>query len=243
MTGILWYYSLTALGAFLMNILVADDKPDISNLVRIYLEKDGYTVFTAEDGREALSIFNEEKINLCIFDVMMPEIDGYSLVQIIRKTSDVPIIMLTAKTMTQDIILGLDLGADDYVCKPFNSLELVSRVNARIRRMNDRMSYGAVEKYGELEIDRDKCSVSIAGRDCGLTSAEYRILMVLLNSPDQVFTKNQLYNKIFGKLDYKDENTITVHISRLREKLGDNSKIPRYITTIRGLGYKLNEQQ
>ena len=225
-----------------MNILVADDKADIANLVRIYLEKEGYNVYTAADGAEALKIFSGCKLDLCILDIMMPEIDGYSLVQLIRKESDIPIILLTAKTMTQDIILGLDLGADDYICKPFNSLELVSRVNARLRRAKFHSSPSGSEMFGELEIDRQKCSVSVNGKDCGLTSTEYRILMILIDSPDQVFTKNQLYSRIFGELDYKDENTITVHISRLREKLGDKSREPRYITTIRGLGYKINDQ-
>jgi len=225
-----------------MKILVADDKHDISNLVRIFLEKEGYEVVVAEDGKQAYEIFASNEIDLCILDVMMPEIDGYSLVQKIRKTSDLPIIMLTAKTMSQDIILGLDLGADDYICKPFNSLELVSRVNARIRRIKKPGRTSRIVKYGALEIDQDKFMISIEGRDCGLTSTEYKILMVMINSPDRVFTKNQLYNEIFGELDFRDENTITVHISRLREKLMDNIKPPRYITTVRGLGYKINEQ-
>ena len=225
-----------------MKILVADDKADIANLVRIYLEKEGYEVITASDGKQALEIFSSGQIDLCIFDVMMPEIDGYSLVQRIRHDSDVPIILLTAKNMTQDIILGLDLGADDYICKPFDALELVSRVNARIRRISIGAKNSGRSNYGDLEIDRLKCSVSIDGQDCGLTSAEYKILMVLVESPERVFTKNQLYSEVFGELDFKDENTITVHISRLRDKLNDNFKPPKYISTIRGLGYKMNEQ-
>ncbi|MBI9106756.1 MAG: response regulator transcription factor [Spirochaetales bacterium] len=225
-----------------MRILVADDKPDLSNLVRIYMEKEGWEVIVGNDGKVALEIFQSTKVDLCIFDIMMPGLDGFSLVQKIRKTSNVPIIILTAKTMNQDIVLGLDLGADDYICKPFNSLELVSRVKAQLRRSYTFSGCRKILKFGDIEINTEKCQVFINEKDCELTATEYKILIILVNSPDHIFTKNQLYNEVFGEFNFKDENTITVHISRLREKLMDSSRQPRYIQTIRGLGYKINEQ-
>lgn len=224
-----------------MKVLVAEDKIDIANLIKIYLQKEGYDVICTSDGNSAFEIVKTEDISLCIFDIMMPGKDGFTLVHEIRKFSNIPIILLTAKCTEQDKILGLDLGADDYITKPFSSLELVSRVNAQIRRNYTFNSSDQIIKYGDLIIDTEKCQVIKSGEDCGLTAMEYKILLKLVNNPERVFTKNQLYKDICGSQVEGDEGSIPVHISRLREKIEENPKEPVYIKTIRGLGYKIEK--
>lgn len=226
-----------------MKILVAEDKYDIANLVKIYLQKEGYDVILAEDGLKAFDIIQAEQIDLCIFDIMMPKLDGFSLIQKVREFSRIPILVLSAKTLEQDKILGLDLGADDYITKPFSSLELVSRVNANIRRNYGYNNESGVIKYGDLLIDKEKCQVSVRNENCNLTATEYKLLIKLISSPERVFTKSQLYNDINSTSieGEGDENTITVHISRLREKIEENPKEPLYIKTVRGLGYKIEK--
>ncbi len=226
-----------------MKILIAEDKMDIANLIKIFLEKEGYEVILKTDGEAALEYIVENEVNLCIFDIMMPKIDGFTLIQKVREFSKVPIIVLSAKNLEQDKILGLDLGADDYMTKPFSSLELVSRVNAHIRRnykMNDEESN--ILKYGDLIIDKEKFVVFKDDIEIGLTAMEYKLLLKLLSSPGRVFTKSQLYESTTDNFIENDENTIAVHISRLREKIEDNSKNPEYIKTIRGLGYKIEKK-
>lgn len=224
-----------------MKVLVAEDKQDIANLVKIYLQKEGYDVICTTNGNDAYNIVQNQDIELCIFDVMMPGIDGFTLVHKVRQFSNVPIIMLTAKSSEQDKILGLDLGADDYITKPFSSLELVSRVNAQIRRNYTFNNKEKQIRYGKLLIDTEKCQVSINNDDCNLTAMEYKLLLKLVNNPERVFTKNQLYNDICGGYSDSDEGTIAVHISRLREKIETNPKEPKYIKTVRGLGYKIDK--
>jgi len=225
-----------------MKILVAEDKNDISNLIKIYLHKEGYDVLIAEDGQKAYELFSGNEIALCIFDIMMPKMNGFVLVQKIREISHVPILILSAKTLDQDKILGLDLGADDYITKPFSSLELVSRVNAHIRRNYGFSNSSNIIKYGELIIDKEKCQVSKNGQNCNLTATEYKLLLKFLSSPERVFTKTQLYTMISDEYIEGDENTILVHISRLREKIETDTKNLEYIKTIRGLGYKLEKR-
>lgn len=224
-----------------MRVLVAEDKKDIANLVKIYLKKENYDVILAEDGEIAYEIFKSTEIHLCIFDIMMPKIDGFELVQKIRESSNVPILILSAKALEQDKILGLDLGADDYITKPFSSLELVSRVNAHIRRNYGFNTKKTIIQYGDITIDKEKYKVMKNGEDCGLTATEYKILLKFMKSPEQVFTKSQIYNSISDNYMLGDENTISVHISRLRDKIEDDSKNPQYIKTIRGLGYKIEK--
>ena len=224
-----------------MKILVAEDKNDISNLVKIYLKKEGYEVLIAEDGQKAYEMFMQNEIALCIFDIMMPKVDGFELIQKIREISHVPILVLSAKTLDQDKILGLDLGADDYITKPFSALELVSRVNAHIRRNYGFAGSGSIIKYGELTIDKEKCIVTKNDKNCSLTATEYKLLLKFLSSPERVFTKTQLYTMISDDYIEGDENTILVHISRLREKIETDTKNLKYIKTIRGLGYKLEK--
>lgn len=226
-----------------MKILIAEDNAEIASLIRIFLEKEGYEVIWKEDGQAALDYLLEQTADLCIFDIMMPRLDGFSLIQKVRRFSTVPILILTAKNMEQDKILGLDLGADDYIVKPFSSLELVSRVKAHLRR-----NYLLIQNneelflYGDLKIDKQKCIVYKNDTDCGLTATEYKLLLKLLSAPERVFTKGQLYESIRGNYLDGDESVIPVHISRLRDKIETDSKTPVYIKTIRGLGYKIEKR-
>lgn len=225
-----------------MKILIAEDKFEIANLVELFLKKEGFETYIVNDGQEAYEYLLENIVDLCIFDIMMPKMDGITLLQKVRQFSDVPVIFLTAKNLEQDKILGLDLGADDYVTKPFSSLELVSRVKAILRRNAGYGNNSEIKKYGELVIDKAKCKVFKNNVDCDLTTTEYKILLKLISSPQRVFTKEQLGNAIYDSYNFCDENTITVHISNLRDKIEDNPKTPEYIKTVRGLGYKLEKK-
>jgi DNA-binding response OmpR family regulator len=225
-----------------MKILVAEDMPEIQNIVRIYLQKEGYEVICKNNGQEALEYLQNEEVNLCIFDVMMPYIDGFELVRLVREFSNVPILMLTAKDAEHDKILGLDLGADDYISKPFSSLELVSRVNAQIRRNYKMNKSEEVSMFANLKLDREKCIVYKNDQNCDLTATEYKLLLKLVSAPERVFTKKQLYDAVRDNYFDGDENTIIVHISRLREKIEDDPKEPKLIKTIRGLGYKIEKK-
>lgn len=169
--------------------------------------------------------------------------DGFTLIQRVREFSNVPILVLTAKNMEQDKVLGLDLGADDYITKPFSSLELVSRVNAHLRRNYKMNSSDSIIKYGNLKIDKEKCIVFRNDIDCLLTAMEFKLLLKLVSNPERVFTKSQLYKSVCNSNYMEgDENTIAVHISRLREKIETDPKTPEYIKTIRGLGYKIEKK-
>lgn len=226
-----------------MRILIAEDNVEIASLIRIFLEKEGYDVIWKQDGQTALDFLLEQNVELCIFDIMMPRLDGFSLLQRVRKFSSVPILLLTAKNMEQDKILGLDLGADDYIVKPFSSLELVSRVKAHLRRNYNFLQYQEdIIHYGDLKIDKQKCIVYKNELDCNLTATEYKLLLKLLSSPERVFTKNQLYESIRSNYIDGDESVVPVHISRLRDKIESDNKNPIYIKTIRGLGYKIEKR-
>jgi len=224
-----------------MNILVVEDRQDISSLIQLYLEKESYHVTVAEDGLKALELIKSHDYHLCLFDIMLPKLDGYLLLKEVRQFSTVPVIMLTAKVEEHDKILGLDLGADDYMTKPFSPLELVSRVNAILRR-NYRYN-GDGHRYihfGKWSIDQKECAVKNDDRPCVLTTSEYKLLLQLMSEPGRVFSKHQLYQTISGELSETDDNSVTVHISRLRDKLGDRGQTD-YIKTIRGLGYKIEQ--
>ncbi|HOQ75537.1 MAG TPA: response regulator transcription factor [Thermoclostridium sp.] len=227
-----------------MNILVADDESDIRNLVKISLEENGYTVLTAQDGKEAWDILSTHDISLAILDVMMPVMDGFNLLRKIRQHSTIPVIFLTARTDDMDKVLGLGLGADDYIAKPFSVAELVARVGAQLRRNNEYLS--PKEKpatsitYGDLTIDREKCCVFKSGEPIELGAKEYRLLLHFMEHPERVFTKRQLYQAVWDEEYYYDDNTIMVHISRIRNRIEDDPQKPRYLKTIRGIGYKLH---
>jgi DNA-binding response OmpR family regulator len=227
-----------------MNILIADDENDIRNLVKISLEENGYTVLTAQNGKEAWDILTSQDVQLAILDVMMPVMDGFNLLRKIREHSTIPVIFLTARTDDVDKVLGLGLGADDYIEKPFSIAELVARVGAQLRRNNEYISQK--EKpvvcftYGNLSIDKEKCCVSKNGVPIELGAKEYKLLLHFMEHPERVFTKRQLYQAVWEEDYYFDDNTIMVHISRIRNRIEDDPQNPKYLKTIRGIGYKLH---
>lgn len=227
-----------------MNVLVAEDEKDIRNLLKLHLEENGYTVFTAADGLEALAIFKNNSIDLGIFDVMMPRLDGFNLLRKIRETSQLPVIFLTARGDEMDRVLGLGLGGDDYLVKPFSMAELMARVGANLRRNYEYIENNRIEKSqlkgGSLCLDEDGCCLYVDGELVELSAKEYLILQVLMKNPDKVFTKKQLYRQVWEEDLYYDDNTIMVHISRLRNKIEADPRNPEYIKTIRGIGYKFH---
>ena len=221
-------------------ILIADDEPEIRDLLRLYLENESYKVIEASDGREALSLLRKEKPDLCILDIMMPEVDGYHVLQELRKESNIPVIILSAKDADSEKILGLNLGADDYLSKPFNPLEAVARVNSNIRRF---YSLGANEvkaeviKVRDLILDPESCTLKKGERNIELTSVEYKIMELFMTHPGKVFTKQQIYEQGWGDEYIIADNNIMVCISKLRSKLDEDPSA--YIKTLRGLGYRL----
>lgn len=227
-------------------ILLAEDDHDIVQIVKLYLEGSDYQVSSALNGTEALEIFNKEAIDLAILDLMMPEMDGYAVIQKIRETSNIPIIILSAKNTDQDKILGLNIGADDYLTKPFNPLEIVARVQSALRRYYKlgakTQPPQATLSVGDLVLNLEEGWASLAGEPLSLTVSEFKILHILMRSPGQIFTKNQLYQAVNGSYIQADDKTIMVHISNLRSKIEADSKNPNYIKTIKGVGYKIEKQ-
>lgn len=227
------------------NILVCDDEKDIVAALKIYLTADGYQVFEAYNGREAVDILNKEEIHLVLMDIMMPEMNGISAMIKIRETSNVPVILLTAKSEDTDKILGLTVGADDYVTKPFNPVELQARVKSQLRRYmqlgggNIKEEKEDVLCIGGIELcDRTK-AVTLDGESVSLTRTEYDILKLLMEHPGQVFSPNQIYEKVWQDNPYGTENTVAVHIRHLREKVEYNPAEPRYLKVVWGRGYKI----
>lgn len=228
-----------------MKILIADDEPDIRNLIKTSLEENGYTVLAAQNGKEALDILmTEENIRLAVLDVMMPVIDGFNLLRKIREHSTIPVIFLTARTDDMDKVLGLGLGADDYISKPFSVAELIARVGAQLRRSNDYLSpksgTNARITYGNLSIDKDMCCAYIGDEPVELGAKEFKLLLHFMEKPERVFTKRQLYQAVWDEEYYYDDNTIMVHISRLRSRIEEDPQNPKYLKTLRGIGYKLH---
>ena len=220
-------------------ILIAEDDADIRAVLRLYLESEGFLVTEAENGEAALRKAGEIHPDLAILDVMMPKLDGFAVTRALRETSGIPILILSAKSQDQDKILGLNLGADDYIAKPFNPLEIVARVRALLRRTGRADS--EVLAVRELRLDTHTFELTKRGRPVVLTPTEYKILAQLMRSPGRIFTKVQLYEAVSGEYFESDDNTMMVHISKLREKLEDDPKKPEYIMTVRGLGYKLEK--
>ena len=223
-------------------ILIADDEPEIRDLLRLYLENEQYEVTEAEDGQQALDLLRSTKQDLCVLDIMMPKMDGYHVLQELRKESNIPVIILSAKDADSEKILGLNLGADDYLAKPFNPLEAVARVNSNIRRFYSLGTQDAV--HGEitvrdLTLDEESCTLKKAGQVIDLTSVEYRIMELFMQHPGKVFTKQQIYEQGWGETYIVADNNIMVCISKLRAKLDDDPAA--YIRTIRGLGYRLEK--
>lgn len=218
-------------------ILIAEDDADIRAVLRLYLESEGFTVLEAPDGEAALRLVLEQSPDAAILDVMMPRMNGYELTRALRRTSDIPLLILSAKSQDNDKILGLNLGADDYIAKPFNPMEVVARLKAHLRRAGG--SKRETMTVGALTLDTAAMQLYKDGRAIPLTPTEYKILAQLMRAPGRIFTKVQLYEGIAGEFFESNDNTMMVHISKLREKIEDDPKNPRYIITIRGLGYKI----
>ena len=217
-------------------ILIAEDDREIRGVLRLYLESEGLEVIEAEDGEQALALARERAPDMAILDVMMPGLDGYALTRALRGISDLPILILSAKSRDEDKILGLNLGADDYLAKPFNPVEVVARVKAQLRRAG-RGTSGSLTAGG-LTLDAAALEVTRDGQTVPLTPMEYKILSTLMRSPGRIFTKLQLYESAAGSYFEGDDNTMMVHISKLREKIEEDPRNPRRILTVRGLGYK-----
>jgi DNA-binding response OmpR family regulator len=228
-------------------ILLVDDEQSIQTLLSFPLRKDGYEVVHAGDGREALDRFAEQPFDLVVLDVMLPQLDGLEVCRRLRARSAVPIIMLTAKSEEIDKVVGLELGADDYITKPFSMREFRSRVKAALRRGDMRPAADADEpdepplEQGELTIDFAKRAVVVRGEDVRLTYVEFEILGSLARNPGRVFTRDLLLSRIWGDSSYRDPRTIDVHIRHLREKLEVDPKAPEYIFTVRGVGYRFRD--
>jgi DNA-binding response OmpR family regulator len=223
------------------SILIVEDEPSIAEVVALYLKRAGFQTILASDGLTARSLLERQTPDLGIIDIMLPELDGLSLTRWLRDRSNMPIILLTARRSESDRIAGLELGADDYVVKPFSPQELVSRVRAVLRRAGrDPSGSQAAEKliFGDLEIDQPGRLVTVGGRQIALTAREFDMLALLALHPRQVFTRDQLLERVWGVSDYIDPGTVTVHVRRLREKLEKDASSPQHILTVWGVGYK-----
>ncbi len=226
------------------NILVCDDEKDIVSALKIYLMAEGYQVYEAGNGREALEYLAKEDIHLVLMDIMMPEMDGITAMVKIREQSNIPVILLTAKSEDTDKILGLNIGADDYVTKPFNPVELQARVKSQLRRYMQ-LGGGSVRKevltMGGIELDDRTKEVTLDGDKVSLTRTEYDILKMLMENPGKVFSPTQIYTQVWKDNPYGAENTVAVHIRHLREKIEYNPAEPRYLKAVWGRGYKMGD--
>ena len=224
------------------NILICDDERDIVSALKIYLSSEGYTLFEAYTGREALEVVKKHDIHLILMDIMMPEMDGISATAKLRETCNVPIILLTAKSEDTDKVLGLNMGADDYITKPFNPMEVLARVRSQLRRYT---SLGGMEQkpnrivIGGIALDDDTKTVTVDGEPVSLTPIEYNILLLLMRHPGRVYSSAQIYEKVWNESAFGSEGAVAVHIRHLREKLEINPSEPRYLKVVWGLGYKM----
>lgn len=228
------------------NILVCDDDKEIVEAIEIYLRNEGYTIYKAYNGEEAIEILQKEEIHLLIMDVMMPKLDGIHATVKIREYSSIPIIMLSAKSEDTDKILGLNIGADDYITKPFNPLELVARVKSNLRRYTKLGSMpqesNAIYRIGGLCINDDTKEVTVDEEPVRLTPIEYSILLLLVKNPGRVFSIDQIYENIWNEEAIGADNTVAVHIRHIREKIEINPKEPKYVKVVWGVGYKVDKQ-
>ena len=228
------------------NVLVCDDDREIVEAIKIYLSQEGYKVLKAYDGEEALKVLDREKVDLLIIDVMMPKLDGIRATLKIREKKNMPIIILSAKSEDADKILGLNVGADDYMTKPFNPLELTARVKSQLRRYTQLgstidKSNQAVYAVGGLSIDDEQKEVTVDGEPVRLTPIEYNILLLLVKNQGKVFSIDQIYESIWNEDAIGVDNTVAVHIRHIREKIEINPKEPRYLKVVWGVGYKIEK--
>ena len=229
------------------NILVCDDDKDIVEAISIYLEQEGYVIFKVYDGLEAINILRSQPVDLLIIDIMMPKLDGIRATLKIREYSSIPIIILSAKSEDTDKILGLNIGADDYICKPFNPLELVARVKSNLRRYTSLGSLTgenkAIYQVGGLVLNDDTKQVTVDDEPVKMTPIEYNILLLLMKNQGRVFSINQIYESIWNEDAIGADNTVAVHIRHIREKIEINPKEPRYLKVVWGVGYKIDKEQ
>lgn len=229
------------------NILVCDDDREIVDAIEIYLSQDGYKMYKAYDGEQAIQILDKEDIHLLIMDIMMPRLDGIRATLKIREYSSIPIIILSAKSEDTDKILGLNIGADDYICKPFNPLELVARVKSNLRRYTSLGSLTgenkAIYQVGGLILNDDIKQVTVDDEPVKMTPIEYNILLLLMKNQGRVFSINQIYESIWNEDAIGADNTVAVHIRHIREKIEINPKEPRYLKVVWGVGYKIDKEQ
>ena len=226
------------------NILVCDDEKSIVDAIEIYLKQENYNIIKAYDGEEALQALEENEIHLILLDIMMPKLDGLNATIKIRERLNIPIIILSAKSEDTDKILGLNFGADDYITKPFNPLELLARVKSQMRRDTTLGSIAEKSntiKIGGLELDKDAKEVRVEGEKVKLTATEYGILQLLMENAGKVYSIDQIYESVWKELSFAPENTVSVHIRRIREKIEINPKEPRYLKVVWGIGYKIEK--
>lgn len=233
-------------------ILVVDDDREIADSVAKILEKEGYITLTANDGMQALETIASSHVDLIILDIMMPRLDGLSATMKIREKKNIPIIILSAKTEDSDKVLGLSMGADDYVSKPYNPMELVARVKSQLRRYLYLGSSGRLQDMsaenadmitvGGLELDKRSKTITVDGREEKLTATEYKILKLLMENPGRVFPAEEIYERVWNEEAYAVENTVMVHIRRIREKIEINTKEPEYLKVVWGIGYKIENK-
>lgn len=226
------------------NILVCDDDREIVDAIEIYLMQEGYRIYKAYDGEEALNILHTIKIHLAIVDIMMPKIDGIHLVLELRKFSTIPVIILSAKSEDADKILGLNIGADDYMTKPFNPLELVARVKSNIRRfttLGQLIDHENVYTSGGLVVDDNSKTVTVYGDEIRLTPIEYGILVFLAKNKGRVYSIEQIYENVWGEVSVKSDNTIAVHIRHIRDKIEVDPREPKFLKVVWGVGYKIED--
>lgn len=229
------------------SILVVDDDHDIVNAIAAFLSREGYTVYKAYNGLEAIDSLMQNDIQLILIDVMMPKLDGLSAMMKIRATKNIPIIVLSAKSEDSDKILGLSMGADDYITKPYNPMELVARVNSNLRRY---LSLGAADsvqkenvvRIGGLVLDKDAKQLSVDGSPVKLTATEYKITELLMTNAGRIFSAEEIYSRVWNEDSYSIENTVMVHIRHIREKIEINPSEPRYLKVVWGIGYKVEKQ-
>ena len=229
------------------NILVVDDDKEIVESIEIYLRNEGYKVFKAYDGLEALDILTNEEIHLILMDIMMPKLDGIKATIKIRQEKNIPIILVSAKGEDTDKILGLNIGADDYITKPFNLLELVARVKSNLRRYINLGNYNNINisneliKSGGLELNLYTKEVKVDGENIKVTPIEYKILELLLSNKGRVFSIDEIYERVWKEESFNVENTVAVHVRRIREKIEINPKDPKYLKVVWGIGYKIEK--
>lgn len=230
----------------MFNILVCDDDKEIVDAIDIYLSQEGYHILKAYDGLQAIEIMKKEEVHLILLDIMMPNLDGIRATRKIRETSSVPIIMLSAKSEDVDKILGLNIGADDYITKPFNPLELIARVKSQLRRYTQLGNLATEEKEavyvcGGLVVNDDLKTVTVDGEPVKLTPIEYNILVLLIKNQGKVFSIEQIYENIWNEEVIGADNTVAVHIRHIREKIEINPREPRYLKVVWGIGYKIEK--